>query len=235
MTTAPLSDAELQALRAWDTPTICNALEIVTPQRRGYGFTTTPLVCAYPGLQPIVGYARTGTIRAMHPNPKPAAEAKAQRFAYFDYVVGGPGPRIMVLQDLDPSPGFGAYWGEVQTNIHKALGCLGCITNGSVRDLDAAAEGFQMLAGCVGPSHGWVHLVDFGVDVNVAGMTVRSGDLIHADRHGAVVIPAEAAREIPKAVDLLSRREAVIIKTAQSVGFTVDQLKAAIGEAEEIH
>ena len=235
MTQPPLSDADLQALRAWDTPTICNALEIVTPQRRGFGFTTAPLVCAFPQLKPMVGYARTGTIRATHPNPRPSAEAKAQRFAYFDYVSQGPGPRIMVLQDLDPSPGFGAYWGEVQTNIHKALGCLGCITDGSIRDLDAVAEGFQLLAGSIGPSHGWVHLVEFGVDVHVAGMPVRSGDLIHADRHGAVVIPPEAAQAIPKAIDLLSRREAVIIKTAQGKDFTVDKLKKAIGEAEEIH
>jgi regulator of RNase E activity RraA len=235
MTTAALSDADLQALRAWDTPTICNALELITPQRRGYGFTTAPLVCAFPALKPIVGYARTATIRASQPNPKPGAEAKAQRFAYFDYIVEGPGPRIMVLQDLDPAPGFGAFWGEVQTNLHKALGCLGCVTNGSIRDLDAAAEGFQLLAGSVGPSHGWVHLVEFGGGVNVAGMTVRSGDLIHADRHGAVVVPPEAVREIPKAVDLLGRREAVIIKTAQSRDFTVARLKKAIGDAEEIH
>jgi regulator of RNase E activity RraA len=235
MTSAPLSDADLQALRAWDTPTLCNALELVTPKRRGYGYTTVPLVCAFPDLKPIVGYARTGTIRASQPNSRPAAEAKAQRFAYFDYVTEGPAPRIMVLQDLDPAPGFGAYWGEVQTNIHKALGCLGCVTNGSIRDLDAVAEGFQLLAGCVGPSHGWVHLVEFGQPVNVAGMTVASGDIVHADRHGAVVIPAEAVREIPKAVALIARREAVIIKTAQSPGFTVDKLKAAIGEAEEIH
>jgi regulator of RNase E activity RraA len=183
----------------------------------------------------MVGYARTATMRAMHPNPRPAAEAKAQRFAYFDYVAGGPGPRVMVIQDLDPSAGFGAYWGEVQTNIHKALGCLGCITDGSIRDLDATAEGFQLLAGCVGPSHGWVHLVEFGQSVSVAGMTVHSGDLIHADRHGAVVIPHEAAREIPKAVDLLTRKERVIIQAAQSKDFTVEKLKAAIGEAEEIH
>jgi regulator of RNase E activity RraA len=235
MTAAPLSDAALQALRAWDTPTICNALELVVPQRRGHGFTTSPLHCSCPGLGPMVGYACTGTIRAMHPNPRPAAEAKAQRFAYFDYVSEMPAPRIMVLQDLDPAPGFGAYWGEVQTNVHKALGCLGCITNGSVRDLDAAAEGFQMLAGAVGPSHGWVHLVEFGQQVHVAGMSVRSGDLLHADLHGAVVIPHEVAAQIPKAVELLTRREAVIIRTAQSGDFSVEKLKRAIGEAEEIH
>ena len=141
----------------------------------------------------------------------------------------------MVIQDLDPAPGFGAYWGEVQTNIHTALGCLGCVTNGSIRDLDATAKGFQLLAGCVGPSHAWVHLVDFGQPVNVAGMTVRSGDLIHADRHGAVVIPHEVAPKVVEAAALIGRREHVVISACQRPGFTVDALKKAIGEAEEIH
>jgi regulator of RNase E activity RraA len=235
MTTAPLTPDELKALQALDTPTVCNALEVAAPWRRGYGFTTRPLVCAFPALPPLVGYARTATMRAMRPNPRPPTEARAQRFAYFDYVTGGPGPAILVIEDLDPVPGFGAYWGEVQTNIHKALGCLGAITNGSIRDLDMVAEGFQLLAGMVGPSHGWVHLADFGRDVNIAGMTVRSGDLIHADRHGAVVIPPAAARDIAKAAGLLTRREGVILAACKRPDFTVDGLKKAIGEAEEIH
>ncbi len=230
-----LSATDLQALEAWDTPTICNALEVVAPQRRGFGYTTRPLVCAFPALKPMVGYARTATIRSSQPNARPGAEAKAHRFAYFDYVAAGPAPRIMVIQDLDPAPAFGAFWGEVQTNVHKALGCLGCVTDGSVRDLDAVADGFQLLAGAVGPSHGWVHLVDFAVDVTVAGMSVASGDLIHADRHGAVVIPAEVAKDIPQAVDLLTRREAVILEVAKRPDFSVDKLKQAIGDAEEIH
>ena len=94
-----------------------------------------------------------------------------------------------MIQDLDDIVGFGAFWGEVQTNIHKALGCLGTITNGSIRDIPQVAPGFQMLAGSIAPSHAFVHVVDFGGNVNIHGMAVKSGDLIHADRHGAVVVP----------------------------------------------
>ena len=141
----------------------------------------------------------------------------------------------MVIQDLDATPGYGAFWGEVQTNVHKALGCLGGITNGSIRDLDAMAESFQMLAGMVGPSHAWTHLEDFGGEVNVHGMTVASGDLIHADRHGAVVIPHEVARKVSEAAGLLVRREAVILDTCKRPDFTPELLKQAIGDAEDIH
>jgi regulator of RNase E activity RraA len=235
MTDKPLNEAELSPLRELDTPTVCNALELLVPERRGYGYTVQPLVCAFPDLPPMVGYARTGTARATRPASRDAAAVKAQRFAYFDYVADGPGPRIMVIQDLDSQPGYGAFWGEVQTNIHKALGCLGAITNGSIRDMDAMAERFQMLAGMVGPSHAWTHLEEFGCDVDVCGMTVRSGDLIHADRHGAVVIPHQVARDVGKAAGLLMRREAVILEACKRSDFTPDLLKKAIGDAEEIH
>ena len=115
------------------------------------------------------------------------------------------------------------------------MGCLGGITNGSIRDLDAMAESFQMLAGMVGPSHAWTHLEDFGGEVNVHGMTVASGDLIHADRHGAVVIPHGVARKVTEAADLLVRREAVILEACKSPEFTPELLKRAIGDAEDIH
>ncbi len=235
MTSDPLDESELKPLRELDTPTVCNALERLAPERRGHGYTVQPLLCAFPSLPPMVGYARTATVRAMRPASKAKAEAQAQRFAYFDYVAGGPAPRMMVIQDLDSQPGYGAFWGEVQTNIHKALGCLGAVTNGSIRDLDAMAEGFQLLAGMLGPSHAWVHLEEFGCDVNVCGMTAQHGDLIHADRHGAVVIPHAVARGVVEAAALLARREAVIIGTARSADFTVEALKKAIGDAEEIH
>lgn len=243
MSTEPLNAAELKALQAFDTPTICNALEVLTPERRGYGYTVLPLVCAFPELPPMVGYARTATMRAVRPSARAADAMRAQRFEYFDYVAGGaagggsggPTPGVLVIQDLDAQAGFGAYWGEVQTNIHKALGCLGAVTNGSIRDLDAMADGFQMLAGSVGPSHAWVHLEDFGGEVNVAGMSVKSGDLIHADRHGAVVIPHEVARKVPGTVDLLARKEAVILDVCKGRDFSVEKLKQAIGKADEIH
>lgn len=230
-----LNAAELAALRKFDTPTICNILEIVAPDRRARGFTTHHLHCIFPALPPMVGYARTATVRAKEPGPLKGEAYRDLRFRYFDYVGNGPSPRISIIQDLDDSPGFGSFWGEVNSNVHKALGCLGVVTNGSVRDLDMIAEGFQLIAGVVGPSHAHVHLVDFGSEVNLSGMVVQSGDLIHADRHGAVVIPHAVARDIPKAADKLIRREEIIITAAKRPGISVAELKQAYIDADKVH
>ncbi len=235
MVQGELTAADLEALIAFDTPTICNALEIVAPDRRATGFTTAPLVAADPELPPIVGYARTATIRAVTPPPGSPDEVRSLRAAYYEYVAAAPRPTVAVIQDLDPAPGFGAFWGEVNTNVHKGLGCLGCVTNGSIRDLDMLAPGFQLLAGMVGPSHAHVHIVDFGADVNIAGMAVRDGDLIHADRHGAVVVPAAVVRDLPAAVDLVSRREKVILDACADPEFDIDMLKRAMSESADIH
>lgn len=235
MTAALPTDAELAKLRAIDTPTICNALELIAPQRRGYGYTTRPLVCARPEMGAIVGYARTATIRAMLAPEEPPAAVRARRIDYYRYVDTGPKPTVIVMQDLDPSPGFGAFWGEVNTNVHLGLGALGVVTDGSIRDLDQCAAGFQMLAGMVGPSHAWVRIEGFGLTVTVAGMTVRHDDLIHADRHGAVVVPYDAVAKITAAVDLLVRREAVIIGASRRPGFTAEVLAQAMKDADDIH
>ena len=232
-----LNESELAALRALDTPTVCNALEIVSPERRAVGFTTKPLVCPRPGLPPIVGYARTARLRAM----TPALPGAANRVAYYEYVAAGPDgaqskiPRIVVIQDIDSSPGFGAFWGEVNSNIHKALGCPGVITNGSIRDIDDCAEGFQLLAGNIGPSHAHVHITDFGGDVMVNGMAVSSGDLIHADQHGAVIIPHAVARDVPAAAAQISAREAIILKACKAPGSGIAEVKAALAQAAEYH
>jgi len=234
---APVTAAQLAALAKLDTPTICNALEIATPERRGYGYTVKPLVCCFPDMAPMVGFARTATCRAARPSSIDRAAARKQRFAYLDYLAaGGPLPAISVVQDLDgPNVGFGAFWGEVQTNIHKALGCLGTITDGSVRDVPMMAPEFQVLAGSIGPSHAFTHLVDCGVDVVIHGMQVASGDLVHADRHGAAIIPIAAVDKVLAAADLLARREAVILNVCKAPGFNVEKLKAAIGQSDEIH
>lgn len=236
MTDSALSKADLDALTAFDTPTICNALEIVAPERRGMGYTVAPLECPFPDLPPIVGYARTASIRAMLPTARPAAEMRSQRMAYYEYIAAGDGPTITVIQDLDGDrKGYGAFWGEVQSNIHRGLGCLGVITDGSIRDIPDWAEGFQALAGRIGPSHAYVHLQDFGQTVNVNGMVVSSGDIVHADRHGAVVVPAAAVKEIPAAVELLVRRESVILTAAREPGFDIEALRRAMADADEIH
>jgi regulator of RNase E activity RraA len=235
-TKAPLPASVLEALGRYDTPTICNALEIVAPARRLVGYTTKPLVCPFPDLPPMVGYARTVTIRATAASGLPAAEQQKRRIEYYEYVGTGHGPRITVIQDIDGADvGFGAFWGEVQSSVHKALGCLGVVTDGSIRDIGQWAPGFQALAGSIGPSHAYVHADSFGGEVRVAGMSVRSDDLIHADRHGAVVIPLDVAAKVPEAAELCGRRETPILEIARSKSFSLEKLKEALARSAEIH
>jgi regulator of RNase E activity RraA len=226
----------LAQLASYDTPTICNALEIVVPERRATGFTVKPLVCPFPELPPIAGYAKTATIRSTHGNELSAGKAREQRIAYYEYMASAPAPSIAVLQDLDGhETGFGAFWGEVQSTVHKALGLLGVVTDGCIRDIPQWAPRFQALVGSIAPSHAHVHLAGFGQQVRVHGMLVRSGDLVHADRHGAVVIPEAAAAKIPAACDLLARKEAVILDLARQPDFSVAKLREALQKQDEIH
>lgn len=223
----------IAVLRSIDTPTVCNALELLVPERRGHGFTTKPLVCTRPELGPIVGIARTATIRAAHPSD-PGTDQAHLRDSYYAYIDAGPKPSIVVIQDLDEEHGYGSFWGEVNSNIHKGLGCDAVITNGSVRDLPDIADGFQMFADRVGPSHAFVHVVDFSRPVTVAGMRVSDGDVIHADQHGAVVIPHNVCAEVKRAADLIARRERVIISAARQPGFDVEALRQAQRQAAQI-
>jgi regulator of RNase E activity RraA len=230
-----LTPESLAILTRWDTPTICNALEEIVPERRGHGFTTEPLVALDPELPPVCGFARTATIRAAEPPDEPAEATAAKRAAYYEYVAQTPMPAIVVIQDIDPRPGIGAFWGEVQTNVHQGLGVVGAVTNGSFRDVVDSARGFNLLGGKIGPSHAYVHLVDIGCQVTVHGLTVSTDDIVHADRHGAVMIPAHAVAQIPDVVDRLTRREAKILDAAKAPGFDVAKLKAAMGAAKDIH
>ena len=189
--TAP-TQSQFEFLQSIDTPTVCNLVEIVAPERRGYGYTVKHLHCPFPDLPPIVGFAKTVTVQgeghgAARPGRLHGEAARLSRLRRRRAAAqhrGHRGPRRRAV-------GYGAFWGEVQSNIHKALGCLGVVTNGSIRDIPMIAPGFQMLAGSIAPSHAYVHVVDFGIDVTVHGMAVKSGDLIHADRHGAVVVPLD--------------------------------------------
>ena len=228
-----VSESQFAFLRSIDTPTVCNLMEVVAPERRGAFYTVSHLHCPFPDLPPMVGFAKTVTMRARDPVSGPSYMAK--RMDYLDYVAAAPQPGIAVIEDKDEPAGYGAFWGEVQSNIHKALGCLGTITNGSIRDIPQIAEGFQMLAGSLSPSHAYVHVEEFGVPVTIHGMTVKSGDLIHADRHGAIVIPPGVAAKLPDAAELCGRRETPILEIARSPDFTLEKLKQALQRSAEIH
>jgi len=218
-------DQEVMAkLRAFDTPTLCNAMELVFPSRQGYGFTREPLYCVHPDLPPMVGYARTARICGSRPSGRDPAAEREVTLAYYRHVAAPPHPTVMVIEDIDSAPA-GAWWGEVHTHVHRGLGSLGVVTNGSVRDLDQVADGFQLLAYGVGPSHAHVHPVDFGTPVTVAGMTVSPGDLIHADRHGALVIPAEVAPELPQAAGRVVKVERVLIEASKQPDFGIAKLE----------
>jgi regulator of RNase E activity RraA len=231
MPSRPFSAADLEVLRRWDTTTICNGLEVVAPERRAIGFTVAPMVAADRKLPPIVGVARTGTIRSKE---RPIAPVPS-REEWYDYVAADGLPTIAVIQDIDDRPGFGAFWGEVQSTVHLALGAMGCVTNGSFRDLDMLAPGFQIIGGSVVPSHAHVHLVQMRCKVDVFGMSAGDGDVVHADLHGAVVIPDDAVRRLPEAIDLIARREKAILDMARAPAFSSARMREALKRAGEIH
>jgi regulator of RNase E activity RraA len=229
------SEATLSILRSVDTPTVCNAIEEVRGTRLGDGFTRAPVVCADPILPPIVGYARTAKICGENPSSLSKQHQRELRFQYYQYAASGPGPNAVVLEDTDPVPGIGAFWGEVNTAIHKGLGIVGCLTNGSFRDIGQLAPGFQIIGGCIMPSHAFVHITEIDRPVRVFGLTIRPGDLFHADRHGAVVVATELFEKIAAGIDLVIRREAPILKAARSAGFDVEALIRAWREADDVH
>ncbi|MGH7321324.1 MAG: RraA family protein [Candidatus Rokuibacteriota bacterium] len=222
---ASLDPRVLDELRKISSPTIANAIETFTVRSRSSGFVSPEIVCRFPRLGVMVGYAVTALIRAEQP---PLEGHRAAEFAWWDHVVQSPGPRVVVMQDIDEPRGVGAYWGEVQANIHKALGCLGVVTDGTVRDLpEAEALGFRFFSAHVSVSHAYIHMVDFGLPVKVGGLVVRPGDLLHGDQHGVIVIPPEIAARIPEAAARIEARERTMIAVCQKPGVTPDEIKAA--------
>jgi regulator of RNase E activity RraA len=232
-----LTDALIADLRAVDTPTICNALELAMGGRSARGFTYGTLIAAPGPMTPMLGFARTARIRAMAPSPDPAQQQRARRLGYYRYVASASAllPTVVVMQDLDERPGTGSFWGEVNSTVHLALGVAGVLTDGSVRDLGDLAPTFPILAGSIGPSHAHVHVVDFGKPVEVFGLPVRHDTLLHADRHGAVEIPPHALPLLPECIRRMQRKEAPLLKAARSPGFGVDAIEQAMRDADDIH
>ncbi|HBH01255.1 MAG: hypothetical protein A2W08_18455 [Candidatus Rokubacteria bacterium RBG_16_73_20] len=214
----------IEALRKISSPSVANAIETFNVRPRDQGFMSSEIRTLFPELGPLVGHAVTALIRA---EPAPLQDHRASTFAWWDYVLSIPAPRVIVVHDLDDPRGQGAQWGEVQANIHRALGCVGTVTDGSVRDLDEVrALGFQFAAAHVSVSHAYVHMVDFGLPVKVGGLWVKPGDLIHADQHGVVTIPPEIAARVPEGVAKVEADERTIISFCRSEAFSVEALKA---------
>jgi regulator of RNase E activity RraA len=221
----PLDPQVLADLRRISSPTVANAIETFGVRPWNEGFVSSEITCRFPTLGAMVGYAVPALVRA---ELEPVAGHRADEFAWWEYVASCPGPRVVVQHDVDEPRGRGAYWGEVQANIHRALGCLGVVTDGTVRDLpEAEALGFQFFSAHVSVSHAYVHMADFGLPVKVGGLVVRPGDLLHGDLHGVVVIPHEIAPRIAEAAARIEARERKMIAVCQKEGVTLAELKAA--------
>lgn len=219
----PLTTPPLDALRKITSPSVANAIETFKVRPRDEGNLSSSIRALFPEMGPMVGYAVTALIRAER---SPLEGHRASTFAWWDFIQTIPAPRVIVVHDLDDPRGQGAQWGEVQANIHRALGCVGVVTDGSVRDLDEVrALGFQFCAAHVSVSHANVHMVDFGLPVKVGGVWVKPGDLIHGDQHGVLTIPPETAPRIPEAIAKVEADERKIIAVCQAPGFTADKLK----------
>ena len=214
----------IDALRKISSPSVANAIETFNVRPRHQGFMSSQVRTLFPEMGPLVGYAVPALIRA---EPPPREGHRASTFAWWDYVLSIPAPRVIVVHDLDDPRGQGAQWGEVQANIHKALGCVGVVTDGSVRDLDEVkALGFQFAAAHVSVSHAYIHMVDFGLPVKVCGLWVTPGELIHADQHGVVTIPPDLVPRVAEAVAKVEADERKIIYLCQSPDFSAERLKA---------
>ena len=222
-----LAPAQLEQLRQLNSCTVANAIETFDVRLRNKGFADSSIHAIFEDFPPMVGYAATVRIRTSEPPME--GHSYYYRLDWLDHVSSIPQPRVLVVEDSDKYPGLGSFLGDVHANILVALGCIGVVTNGAVRDLPAArAINFQMFAHNLSVSHAFAHVFDFGKPVEVGHMQVRPGDLIHGDRNGVQTIPFEIAEKVPAVAREMAAQEEEIIRLCQSPGFTLETLRAGV-------
>jgi 4-hydroxy-4-methyl-2-oxoglutarate aldolase len=225
----PLAPEQLESLRRFDSCTLANAIETFHHRLRNEGFVDHSIRCLFPRLPPVIGYAATIKIRGSTP-PFAGATPYSNRTDWWDYVQSLPAPRMVVVEDDATKAGLGSLLGAVQVNILRVLGCVGAVTNGTVRDIpDIEQLAFQVFAGGVAVSHAYVHIIDFGNPVHVGGLKIQSGDLLHGDIHGVQNIPLNLADKIPAVAREMEEKKKTLIKLCQSAKGSIEKLRAAIG------
>ena len=227
-----IADDLLELLRKVDTPTVCNAIEVAQGKRGFNRFTRGTMQFHKPGDPAIVGFARTAKISGLAPANEPSDVIRSRRMDYFRAMAGGVSPSAAVVEDVDYPNCIAGWWGEVHVAVHRGLGLAGALTNGVMRDLDVIDDGFPVLAGSIGPSHGFVHVVEIGTPVNIKGMRVAQGELIHADRHGALVIPHDTIPDLGLAIQSVIESEAIILGPARQPDFDIHKLEEAWAKFE---
>lgn len=222
-----IDSKQIEALRLLGGCAIANAVESFGLRLRNEGFADGSIHCLFPKLQPMVGRAITLKVRGA--SPPTGARTYLDSTDWWDYILSVPAPRVVVVQDVSSKPGMGAFLGEVHSNILVALGCVGAVTNGSVRDLPAVEGlGFQFFAGTLSVSHSYVHIVETGTPVTIGGLTISSGDLLHGDQHGIQMIPNSLVAKIPQAAAAIAAREKAVIDQCRSSDVTLEKLRLAV-------
>ena len=222
-----LSAEELDALCQIDTCTVSNAIETFDVRLRNTGFADARIRCIFEDAPPMVGYAATARLRSEE--PPIAGRLFHDRTDWWNSILAIPAPRIVVLEDMDKPPGVGAFLGDAHAAILMALGCVGYVTDGAVRELPSVRKlGLHLFAGNVAVSHAYAHIFDFGSTVKVGGLEVRPGDLLHGDRHGLLNVPKEVAAEIPAVAVRLQQAEQRVIDFCRSREFSVDKLRQVL-------
>lgn len=228
-----IPDDLLKLLRSVDTPTVCNAIEVAQGRRGFNRFTRGTMQHSKPGDPAIVGRARTAKIAGLRPSKDPIEAVKERRLKYFRSMAEGDGPTAAVIEDIDYPNCIAGWCGEVHVAVHKGLGLAGAVTNGVMRDLDVMDEGFPVVAGSIGPSHGFVHVVEIGTPVNIMGMNVAQNELIHADRHGALVVPEDVIPKLREAIIHVIDCEAIVLGPARQPDFDIHMLEEAWARFEK--
>jgi regulator of RNase E activity RraA len=224
---ALLTEAELESLRQIGTNMVANAIESFNVRLRNTGFADARVRCMLEDLPPMVGYAVTGRLRSGE--PPIGGGTFRDRADFWNSILQVPPPRVLVLEDMDDRPGRGAFVGNVHASILKALGCVGYVTNGAVRELPSVqAMGVQLFAGSVAVSHAYAHIFEIGTVVTVGGLDVKAGDLLHGDRHGVLTVPHQVATRVPAAAERLQRKEDRVIEFCKSQDFSVEGLGEVI-------
>ena len=226
----PLRPDQLEALRRLDTCAVSNAIETFEIRLRNEGYADATVRCQFPRLTPMVGYAATATIRSS--GPPVEGHAYLERTDWWNHILSVPPPRVIVLQDLSRKPGEGAFLGEVHASILMALECTGAATDGAVRDLPAVeAMGFNFFARHAAVSQSYAHIVKIGGAVEIGGLKVKPGDLLHGDCHGLLSIPVEIAAQIPAVAARIIERERRLIGFCRARDFSVEKLRGAVRQS----
>ncbi|MGA8313299.1 MAG: RraA family protein [Terriglobales bacterium] len=224
---APVTAGELEALRRLDTCTVSNAIETFQIRLRNTGFADSHVRCMFEDFPPMVGYAATARLRTGE--PPMAGGYYHDRTDWWNSILEVPAPRIVVVQDLDEPAGLGAFLGDMHAAILRALGCVGYVTDGAVRELPRVRDlGLHLFAGNAAVSHAYAHIFDFGATAKVGGLEVNPGDLLHGDRHGLLTIPKGIASEIPAIAARLQQAEQRVIDLCRSQEFSIDKLRQAL-------